>query len=190
MKLRTIALATTCALLSAPVFAQTPSQNAQPRNTQPQYNQSQTTGVAPANAAMSTPDFINKIVMGDMWDVRSAQLAEQKGDSADKNFARGEVSRHTKLTDELKAMVDSGKVHATIPNGMDNEHQQRFDQLSKMSGGQFSEAYKRDEVQNHQNMVNYLEQYAQTGDNAELKQWASKTLPEVKQRLTDAEKLK
>jgi putative membrane protein len=180
MKLTTIALATACALLSAPAFAQTPSPSTLP----------QTTGVAPANAAISTPDFVNKVAMGDMWDVRAARLAEQKGDRSDKTFAQGEITHHTKLTDDLKSMVDSGKVHATIPTGWDNEHQQRFDRLEKLSGKQFDEAYNRDETQNHQNMVTWLQRYAQNGDNAELKQWASKTLPEVKQHLTDAEKLK
>jgi putative membrane protein len=177
-------------LLSTPVFAQTPSQNTLPQNTQPQFNQQQTTGVAPASAAISTPDFINKIVMGDMWDVRAARLAEQKGDRSDKTFGQTEITTHTKLTDDLKAMVDSGKVHATIPTSWDNEHQQRFDQLSKMSGKQFDEAYNKDEVQNHENMVNTLQQYAQNGDNPDLKQWASKMLPEVKQHLNKAENLK
>jgi putative membrane protein len=192
MKLTTISLATACVLLSAPVFAQsqTRPQNTLPQATQPQTTQPQTTGVAPVNAAMSAPDFVNKIVMGDMWDVRTARLAEQKGDNGDKSFARREVTDHTKLTDDLKAMVDSGKVKATIPTGWDNEHQQRFDQLEKLSGKPFDEAYNRNETQNHQNMVNWLQQYAQNGDNAELKQWASKTLPEVKQHLTNAEKLK
>ena len=190
MKLRTMALAAACALLSVPVFAQTPSQNTLPQNKQPQFNQQQTTGVARANAAMSAPDFINKIVMGDMWDVRAARLAEQKGDRSDKTFGQTEITSHTKLTDDLKAMVDSGQVKATIPTGWDNKHQQRLDQLSKMSGKQFDEAYNRDETQNHQDMVNWLQQYAQNGDNPDLKQWASKTLPEVTQHLTNADKLK
>jgi len=182
MKLTTIALATACALFGAPAFAQsqTPSPTTLP----------QTTGVAPANATISTPDFVNKIVMGDMWDVRAARLAEQKGDNSDKSFARREITDHTKLTDGLTAMVNSGKVHASIPTGLDSEHQQRLDQLGKLSGKQFDEAYNRDESQNHENMVTWLQQYTQNGDNADLKQWASKTLPEVRQHLTNAEKLK
>lgn len=184
MKL-TITLATACALMSAPVFAQTPSQT-----NQPQTNAPQTTGVAPANAAISTPNFVNRIVMSDMFDVQAGRLAEQRGDSSDTSFARGEVNYHTKLGDEIKNMVNSGKVHASIASALDREYQQKLDQLRKLSSKQFGDAYKKDQVQNHETLVMTLQQYAQNGDNPELKQWASKTLPEVKQHLTNAEKLK
>jgi hypothetical protein len=39
-------------------------------------------------------------------------------------------------------------------------------------------------------MATLLQQYAQNGDSSDLKQWASKVLPEVRQHLTNAEKLK
>lgn len=179
MKLMTVAVAT-CALLSAPVFAQAPTQTNPPR----------TTGAAPANSAISTSDFINRMAIGDMFDVQSARLAEQKGERIEKTFAQREVTDHTKFTDDIKGMVNSGKVHASVPTGLDSEHQQRMDQLQKLSGKQFDEAYNRDEVQNHENMATVLQQYAQNGDNSDLKQWASKILPEVRQHLTNAEKLK
>ena len=183
MKL-TIALATACALMSAPVFAQTPSQtNAS------QTNAARTTGVAPANAAISTPDFVNRIVMSDMFDIQAGKLAEQKGDSSDKSFARGEVNYHAKLADDIKNMVNSGKVHVSIATALDHEYQQKLDQLQKLPSKQFDEAYKKDQVQNHEDLAMTLQRYAQNGDNPELKQWASKTLPEVRQHLTDAEKL-
>jgi putative membrane protein len=87
-------------------------------------------------------------------------------------------------------MVNSGEAHASVPTGLDSEHQQKMDQLQKLSGRQFDEAYNRDEVQNHENMGTLLLQYAQNGDNSDLKQWASKVLPEVRQHLANAEKLK
>jgi putative membrane protein len=179
MKLMTVAVAT-CALLSAPVFAQAV----------PQTNPPETTGAAPAKSAISTSDFINRMVIGDMFDVQSARLAEQKGERGEKHFAQREVTDHTKLTDDIKGMVNSGKVHASVPTGLDSEHQQKMGQLEKLSGKRFDKAYDRDEVQNHENMGILLQQYAHNGDNSDLKQWASKMEPEVRQHLTNAEKLK
>lgn len=168
MKL-TLALATTCALLSAPAFAQSPTTpQAQPH--------SQTTGVAPANAAISTPDFVNRVIMSDMFDTQAAKIAEQKGDSSDRNFARREAVVHAKATDGLKAIVTSGKVKdASVPTALDSEHQQRLDRLQKLSGKQFDEAYNKDAVQNHDNLIAMIEQYARNGNNTDVKQWASKT---------------
>ena len=72
----------------------------------------------------------------------------------------------------------------------DQRHQQKLDQLQKLSGKPFDEAYNKDEVQNHESTITLLQQYAQNGDNSDLKQWASKVLLEMKQHLTNAEKLK
>jgi putative membrane protein len=179
-----LALATACALLTAPAFAQTPTN---PQTQAP----ARTTGVAPATATIATPDFINRVIMSDMFDVQSARIAEQKGDSSDRNFARREAVDHPKATEDLKAMVNSGKIKDTsIPTALDSEHQQRLDRLQKLSGKQFDEAYKSDELQNHQNMVSLLEQYSRNGNNADLRQWASKTLPEMKEHLNVSETLK
>jgi putative membrane protein len=179
MKLLTVAVVT-YAFLSAPAFAQAPPQTKPPR----------TTGAAPANSTISTSNFIDRMVIGDMFDVEAARLAEQKGESGEKTFAQREVNDHTKFTGEVKGMVNSGKVHASVPIGLDSEHQQMLDQLEKLSGKQFDQAYNRDEVQNHENMGTLLLRYAQNGDNSDLKQWASKVLPEVRQHLTNAENLK
>jgi putative membrane protein len=179
MKLLTVAVAT-CALLSAPVLAQAP----------PQTNSPRTTGTAPANSAISTSNFIDRMVIGDMFDVQAARLAERKGESSEKTFAQREVTDHTKFTGDIKGMVNSGKVHASVPTGLDSEYQQKMGELQKLSGKQFDQAYNRDEVQNHENMGTLLLQYAQNGDNSDLKQWASKVLPEVRQHLTKAENLK
>ena len=125
-----------------------------------------------------------------MFDVQAARLAEQKGDRSDKTFAQREVSNHTKMMDDLKSLVNSQKINASIPTGLTTEYQQRIDQLQKLSGKQFDEAYNNEALRNHDNLTALLDQYAKTGDNTPLKQWASKTVPEVKQQLSEAAKLK
>jgi putative membrane protein len=73
-----IALATACALLSAPAFAQ--SQTA-PSTT------GATIGTVP------TRYLVPHVIMANMFDVQLARLAEQKGDSADKTFAQQDTGR-------------------------------------------------------------------------------------------------
>jgi hypothetical protein len=71
MKL-TFALATACALLSAPAFAQS--------QTPPQPETlSQTSGFAPAVASISTPEFFNRAIMSDIFYTKAAKMTEQKG---------------------------------------------------------------------------------------------------------------
>jgi putative membrane protein len=180
---RFAAVAAACAFVGAPAFAQSPAAP---------HNQSipQTTGVAPANERLSANDFVNNIVVRSMFDIQAARLAEQKGDRSDKTFAQREISNHTKMMDDLKSMVNSQKINASIPTGLTTEYQQRIDQLQKLSGKQFDEAYNNEALRNHDNLTALLDQYAKNGDNTPLKQWASKTVPEVKQQLSEAAKLK
>jgi putative membrane protein len=175
MKLIT-ALATTCALLSAPAFAQSATT---PR----------TTGATPTSPAISTPDFVNKAIESNMFDVREARMAEQKGDSGDRSFARPDVLGHTKLIDDLKMMVNAGKVNAKMPSAVDGDQQAKLDELGHLWGKSFDDAYNRDQRESHQNEIGLFQQYAQNGDNPALRQWATKMLPELKSHLINAQNL-
>jgi putative membrane protein len=174
MKL-TIALAAACALLTAPAFAQSP-------------NVSPTTGT-PTSKTISTHDFVSQVAMDGMFDVQSARMAEQKGDSNAKTFAQREITDHGKAMNDLKKLVMTGKVNANIPTGLDGEYQQKVDALSKLSGKQFDTAYGKDQVQSHRNEIALIEQYARGGDNADLKHWASTNLPDLREHLNRAEKV-
>jgi len=165
-----IALATTCALMSAPAFAQSATTL-------------RTTGATPTSPTISTPEFISKAIESNMFDVRAARMAEQKGDSGDGNFARLDVLDHTKVTDDLKMMVNTGKLNAKIPSALDSDHQAKLDELGNLWGKSFDDAYSRDQRESHQNEIGLFQQYAQNGDNPTLRQWATKMLPELKSHL-------
>ena len=173
MKL-SIALATTCVLLSAPAFAQSATT---PR----------ATGATPASPTISTPEFVTKAIESNMFDVRAARMAERKG--AHENYARRDVRDHTKVTDDLKMMVNTGKVNAKIPDALDNDRQAKLDELGKLWGRSFDDAYNRDQRESDQNEIGLFKQYAQNGDNPALKQWATKMLPELESNLIDAQRL-
>ena len=100
------------------------------------------------------------------------------------------VADHQKTSSELKSLVEGGKVNAKLPTAMDSDHQGMFDQLKGKSGKDFDQSYDQIQVKAHQDAVALFEAYAKTGDDAELKKWAAKTLPHLKQHLTMAQKLK
>jgi len=172
----TLALATTCALLSVPAFAQS--------TTAPHTNCATLTG-----ATISTPEFVKKAILSNMLDDQGARLAERKGDSTEQNFARQVVLDHTKATNALKTMVNTGKVNGQVPSALDCEHQQKLTELQNLWGQSFDDAYSRNLLQSDQNQISLFEHYAQNGDNAALRQWATKMLPEMKSHLVYAQLL-
>ena len=187
----TLALATACALFSVPAFAQTPNPNT------PSSNPLAATGARTGAAAIGTQpggtlssrDFVNQVAIDNMFDVQAARLAEQKGDNPDKTFAKREISHHDRATTELKNLVMNKKVNAPVPTGLDSEYQQKIEALQKMSGKQFDEAFSKDMIQSHRNEIALFDQYTKDGNNADLKHWASENLPELREHLTNANKL-
>jgi putative membrane protein len=175
MKL-TLAVAMTYALLSVPAFAQCTTAL-------------HTTGATPTSTTISTPEFVKKAVLSNMLDDRAARLAEQRGDGTEQNFARQVLLDHTKATNALKTMLSTRKVIADIPTVFDCEHQQKLTELQTLWGQSFDDAYSRGLLRSDQNEISLFEQYAQNGDNATLRQWATKMLPELKSHLVYAEML-
>jgi putative membrane protein len=139
---------------------------------------------------ISSEDFAKKVVVSDKMEIQSSQLALSRNpDSDTKPFAEKMVKDHQETSAELKAMVDGGKVKATLPTALDAEHQKQLDELKAKSGKDFDSAYDHMQMQAHEEAVALFEQYARDGDNPDLKAWAAKTLPHLKEHLAMAKRL-
>ena len=55
-------------------------------------------GIAP-----KTADFITEAALSDMLEIKTAKIAEQKGDAQEKSFAAQMIADHTKTSSELIA---------------------------------------------------------------------------------------
>jgi putative membrane protein len=141
-------------------------------------------GVSP-----STADFVKEVAISDMFEIASNKLGQEKGNAAEKTFASQMVSDHTKTSNELKELVSSGKVKAELPTALDSAHQSKLDKLKDKSGKDFSSDFDSMQVSAHKDAVSLFERYAKGGDNADLKNWAGKTLPALKHHLEMAENL-
>ena len=136
-----------------------------------------------------TEDFIKEAAMSDMLEIDAAKVAQQKGDADEKKFAEQMITDHTKTTTELKGLVNGGKVQATLPTALDSSMQSKLDKLKDASGKDFSSDYNSYQVSAHKDAVSLFERYAKGGDNAELKDWAGKTLPTLQHHLEMAQEL-
>src|SRR4249920_2293895 len=137
----------------------------------------------------ATSEFVNKVAQSDMLEIQSSQFVAPNADADTKPFAERMIREHTETSNELKQLVQSGKVHADLPSMLDAEHQKKLDDLKKLSGRELDRQYDRMQLQAHQEAVDLFGRYAQGGDNTDLKAWASKTLPHLREHLTMAQKL-
>ena len=144
-----------------------------------------TLGIAP-----STQDFVTQAAISDMAEIESSKLAATKTDGKTKVFAEKMIKDHAETSLELKGLVTGGKVKATLPTEMDAAHKSKVDKLKGLSGASFAKEYDDMQVAAHKDAVSLFERYAKSGENAELKAFAAKTLPHLQMHLKMAEDLK
>lgn len=136
------------------------------------------------DAPLSASDkkFVMEAAMGGMMEVKLGEVAAQHGGHASvKQFGERMVRDHSKVNGELAKFAASHAV--ALPKELDAQHQRMVEKLSKLSGNEFDEAYMKDMVQDHEKDVAAFAKQAEKGDNADLKAWAGKTLPGLKEHL-------
>jgi putative membrane protein len=136
----------------------------------------------------STADFVKAAAIGDMFEIQSSKLAQQKADAGSKTFAAKMVADHSKTSAQLKSLAANAKVQ--LPTELDSAHQSKLDKLKGLDGAQFDDEYDSMQVSAHKDAVSLFERYAKGGDHAGLKAFAAKTLPHLQQHLKMAQGLK
>jgi len=145
----------------------------------------------------STPDaatpttaqaFVDMASASDMYEVEAGKLAKQMGKGqAVKDFGAMMVTDHTKSTTELK--IAAGKADGVTVNPKLTAKQQSDLDALKNAGDNFDATYKQQQVAAHEMALSMLQGYAQSGDNTDLKAFASKTAPVVEGHLTKVRNL-
>jgi putative membrane protein len=132
--------------------------------------------------------FVASAASGGMAEVEMGKLAVDKASSPDvKKFAEQMVSDHTKANEELDRIA-SGK-SLKIPRTLDLEHKTELDTLTTKSGADFDKAYAMAQIAGHEKMQRLLSDEAKTGNDPDLRAFAEKTLPTVRQHYQMAKDL-
>ncbi len=200
--MRTHALLAAAALLAAvaPASAQTQQQRAQGAQSQtgsppmadPAAPAAGTSATGSRAAALTAAAFARTAAMSDLYEMEASRLAEQRSQNAQvKQFAQHMLRDHQKTTNELKGLLPQiqGVSASQLPTSLDQQHQALVQQLQGAQGAQLDRLFAQQQIQAHQTAVELFRAYAQSGDNAQLKQWASQTLPSLEEHLRQAQQL-
>ena len=144
----------------------------------------------PGSSALSAQDrkFVNTAAGAGAAEVAMGQLAEDHAGSADvKGFAARMVSDHQKAADELKSIA--GAKGVTPPEQLSKKDQTDLDKLSKLHGGDFDKAYVKSQLSAHKDAVALFGSESKSGKDADLKQFASSTLPTLQDHLQMVQQL-
>jgi putative membrane protein len=141
-------------------------------------------GIAP-----KTADFVKQAAMSDLTEIAASKLGQERGNAEQKAFSAKMIQDHTKTSEELKGLVKNANIQVEIPAALDSSHQSKIDKLRDAKKEEFSSDFNSMQVSAHKDAVSLFERYVDGGENAKLKEWAGKTLPDLKHHLDMAQKL-
>ena len=142
------------------------------------------TGTMAATSSMdpADSDFMMKAAQGGMAEVNMGNMASSKATNADvKKFGDRMVTDHSKANDELKQLASTKGV--TLPTDVNDEQKKAMDMMSSKNGKDFDKAYIDDMVKDHETDVAEFEKASKNAKDADLKAWATKTLPTLQEHL-------
>ncbi|HYD19707.1 MAG TPA: DUF4142 domain-containing protein [Patescibacteria group bacterium] len=128
--------------------------------------------------ATSTKDFVEKAAMSDMFEIASSKIALERAQNAEvKAFAQKMIDDHTASSAKMKEALAGAKADVQPPAALDEKHTKKLEKLQKADAEDFDEDYLNIQQKAHRKAVSLFKDYADDGDNAALKSFASATLP-------------
>jgi putative membrane protein len=132
--------------------------------------------------------FVREAAQGGLAEVELGKLATEKASNDEvKKFGQHMVDDHTKAGDELKEVASSKGIQ--IAQQLSAKDKLTKERLSKLSGEQFDKAYMADMVKDHTQDVADFERESRSGVNPDVKDFAAKTLPTLKDHLRQAREI-
>jgi len=146
-------------------------------------------GVA-ANLALAAEgeNFVDEASAKGIAEIETAKMALDKGTSEDvKQFAQMMIDDHTKANQELAQLALAKDLEMSDEATLMDKAKAMI--LKLRDGENFDEAYANNQVVAHEQTIEMYQDYVEGGENADLKQFAQKTLPKLEEHLKQAKDL-
>jgi putative membrane protein len=126
--------------------------------------------------------FMTEAASGGTMEVKAGQIALAKGTSKEvKDFGQQMVTDHSKANEELRELAKQKNV--VLPDSVSNDDQKKLDKLNKESAKDFDKTYMDMMVDDHNKDVDAFQKVVDHPKDADVKAWAEKTLPTLKNHL-------
>ena len=142
-----------------------------------------------ADVSMSDKAFLKKAAQSGHYEVQGSNLALKKSKNADiQKFAKQMVADHQKAEAELKALAKTKNVE--LPPDPSFMQKGTLMLLETYSAKNFDDEYAENVgVDAHEATVELFEKAAKDADDADIKQFAQKTLPTLQHHYEMSKKL-
>ncbi len=136
----------------------------------------------------SDKEFIAKALEDGVAEVKMGQLAERLASSDKvKQFAQKMVTDHTSANKKLMELARAQKL--AVVADLKKDALAVYNRMSKLDRAEFDKAYMKHMVEDHKKAVDLFERMEKNATDADLKKFASDTLPTLRQHLKMAREI-
>jgi len=141
-----------------------------------------------AQVGVADQVFAMMAAEGGLTEVQLSKLAADQASSAEvKQVAQRLVQDHTKANQELLTIAKQKDI--SVPKELDDTHEDVVKLFSRLEGAQFDREFLRYQVMHHEKDVAAFNLQAKEGQDPDLKAFAAKQLPVLKEHLQQARDL-
>ncbi|MND52337.1 hypothetical protein D3C80_433490 [compost metagenome] len=124
-----------------------------------------------------------------LFEIEAAKLAQKNASSNEvKTLAKTIETDHMKANDQLSALA--GKSNVTLPVALTDNKQSTYNELAAVTGKEFDKEYIKEMVKCHEDAIDAFEKKSKNANNAEIQNFAVKTIPVLTAHKTKAEVIK
>ncbi len=135
--------------------------------------------MSPGPVSDDDKQFMMDAGAGGNTEIAASRLAlDRSSNDRIKSYANMMISDHTKAGDELKSIASQKNV--TLPDSVMDKQHEALDDLREESSKNFDKAYMKMMDNDHKETIDKFQNEADKGDDADVKSFASKTLPTLK----------
>lgn len=165
-----------------------------PADTAPAATPGSGSAAAPGSAAAlpvagAERAFVAEAAQSGMAEVEASRVvAERAADAAVKSYAQQLEREHTSANGELQRIA--GDKGITLPTAVDTAAKEQLDRLRGQSAPQLERSFVQDfGVDAHARAIQLFERQAREGQDPDLRSFAERTLPRLREHLAMAQQL-
>lgn len=136
----------------------------------------------PGTGLTTEPDnqFLTVAADEALYQINAGQVAAANaGLNAIRNYGEDMTKEHTNVSQALQKLA--GEKQVTIRTTLSDERQQQLDSLAMRSGASLDSLYLQQMTASHDRAIHALEVESTSGNDAEIKAWATERLPNARQ---------
>jgi putative membrane protein len=151
-----------------------------------------TTATPAATGAPAASDhasqFLTDVIQDNNAEIKFGQAAQDMGSTQGvRDFGKMLVDDHTKANQQATQLAQS--MNVAVPSGVKPDAMSEYNMATGMKGADFDKDFVADMVKDHQKAIDKFQQEADSGDPAQVTDFAKQTLPTLKKHLQTAQSL-